>query len=95
MRTTEDNKYSASLRRTYIRLGAISIWFIVMSFAAYGGLLIHAFIGFAALTTLTYLTIKQANARAKYFEKKRIKQLSNYHLGEEYMNVFKSPEKKS
>lgn len=90
MKTTEEKTYSPTIWNTYMRFSAIAIWFIVMAFAAYGGLFIHAFIGFSALTILTYLTIRQANARFNYMRKKRIKQLGNYHIGEDYMKVFDS-----
>ena len=90
MKATVEKTYTARIWQTYLRFGGIAIWFIIMSFAAYGGLFIHAFIGFSALTILAYLTIRQANARMNYLKKKRIKQLSNYHVGEDYMKVFDS-----
>ena len=90
MKTTEAKTQIPTLWYTYLRFSAIGVWFLIMSFAAYMGLFIHAFIGFSALTVLTYQLIKQANARMNYLRKKRVKQLSNYHVGEEYMKVFDS-----
>lgn len=90
MKTTEEQNHTPTIWNTYLRFGSIAIWFIVMAFAAYGGLFIHAFVGFSALTILTYLSIRQANARFNYLRKKRIKQLGNYQVGEDYMKVFDS-----
>ena len=95
MKTTRRNTYATIIWNAWLRLGFIGLWFAAMAFAAYYGLLIHAFIGFASLTILTYLTVKQANARMNYLKKKRIRQLSNYHVGEDYMEVFDSTKRNS
>ena len=92
METTNKKNYLPTIWRTYLRYLAITFWFLVMMFAAYSGLFIHAFLGFASLTVLTYLTIKQADARLKYLKKKRLQQLSNYNAREDYMSVFSPDE---
>ena len=94
MKTTARKTYTPSIWNTYFRFGAIGLWFVMMSYAAYGALFIHAFIGSAAMTVLTYLSIKQAKARATYLSKRRVKQLSNYHVGEDYMKIFDSNEQR-
>lgn len=88
MITTLKESYRISVIRTILRFSIIGIWFIIMVYASYMGLFIHAFIGMLSLIVLTFLTIKQFEARARYYKKKREQAARNYHVGEDYLEIF-------
>lgn len=90
MKTTRENTCTPIIWNSWLRLMMVALWFAAMSIAAYYGLIVHAFVGFASLTVLAYLTIRQANARMNYLKKKRVRQLGNYNAGEGYMEIFDS-----